>query len=128
MLGWETGAEFLNWGHLPLSEIRNLAGPGRAGLIVPHILPTLSVRVCAGLAGPGRADSHSRGRSCALKMDRFRLSRYAFARTGLGADSHPRDRIAGICQWTDSDPLGTPLRGPARAGLSRLFITPLGAA
>jgi len=29
VLGWETGAEFLNWGHLPLSEFRNFAGPGR---------------------------------------------------------------------------------------------------
>ena len=33
-LGWERGAEFLNWGHLPMPEFRNLAGPGRAGPIV----------------------------------------------------------------------------------------------
>ena len=29
VLGWGTGAEFLIWGHLPLSEFRNLVGPGR---------------------------------------------------------------------------------------------------
>ena len=29
VLGWGTGAEFLIWGHLPLSEFRNFAGPGR---------------------------------------------------------------------------------------------------
>ena len=61
VLGWERGAEFLNWGHLPMPEFRNLAGPGRSGPIVPHFLPTLSVRLCAGLAGPGRADSHLSG-------------------------------------------------------------------
>ena len=85
VLGWERGAEFLNWGHLPMPEFRNLAGPGRSGPIVPHFLPTLSVRLGAGFAGLGWADSHFSGpHRCGLKMDRFRLSDYASARAGPG--------------------------------------------
>ena len=77
--------EFLNWGHFPLPEFRNWARLGWAGPMVPHFLPTLSVRLGAGFAGLGWADSHFSGpHRCGLKMDRFRLSDYASARAGPG--------------------------------------------
>ena len=68
-----------------MPEFRFWARLGWAGPMVPHFLPTLSVRLGAGFAGLGWADSHFSGpHRCGLKMDRFRRSDYASARAGPG--------------------------------------------
>ena len=103
--------------------------------MVPHFLPTLSVGLGAGFAGPGWADSHfSEPHRCGLEMDRFRLSRYASALAGPGwAGLGRADCSSHLSGQPKCDSLSTIIHilrsaQPSRGrGFPRLFITPLGA-